>query len=191
MKFIFVDAENIGLKEVELINTAISDKVLVFSKNEAIKQVCEKNLFISISSYPIGNNQADFYIISSLASIVNSLKIEQKNSCEFILHSHDESLVAAFSFQCKLHKLKHRIAVSSKPPKNTSKTAQEKQLDQEILKLLKTPRESESLREELNVPKPDFTRAMNSLIKSNQIQRSEQKRKWIKTCQIPLVATAT
>lgn len=72
MRFIFVDAENIGLKEVEAIDASISDKVLVFSKNDTVKEVCERKLFLYISSYPTGSNQADFYIIGNL---VGSLRL--------------------------------------------------------------------------------------------------------------------
>jgi hypothetical protein len=39
LKFIFIDAENIGLKEVEAVSASITDKVLVFSKNDAVKEI--------------------------------------------------------------------------------------------------------------------------------------------------------
>ncbi|EMJ3470170.1 hypothetical protein V7L80_005248, partial [Vibrio harveyi] len=45
MKMVFVDAENVGLKELEKLRASAIDKVFVFSKSEAIKQCCEKNLF--------------------------------------------------------------------------------------------------------------------------------------------------
>ena len=51
MRFIFVDAENIGLKKVNTIKATLSDKVFVFSKSDAIKQACEQNLFLFISLY--------------------------------------------------------------------------------------------------------------------------------------------
>lgn len=178
LNFIFIDAENIGLKETEQINTTIFDKVLVFSRSEAIKIVCEKNLFIFVSSYPTGNNQADFYIIGSLSKIINSLKIEQKNNCDFILYSRDSALATAFSFQCNLHKVKHKIKI--KPTNNVVQTKQEKLLEQKILEYLKKPTESESVRNALSIPKPDFTRIINSLIINNKIQRSSDKKKWVK-----------
>ncbi|ELV8755367.1 hypothetical protein QNE93_004293, partial [Vibrio vulnificus] len=46
MKMVFVDAENVGLKELEKLRASAIDKVFVFSKSEAIKQCCEKNLFL-------------------------------------------------------------------------------------------------------------------------------------------------
>ena len=64
MKIIFVDAENVGLKELEKIKASIVDKVLVFSRVESIKQTCEKLLYLCLSDYPEGANQADFHIIA-------------------------------------------------------------------------------------------------------------------------------
>ncbi len=182
MRFLFVDAENIGLKEVEPIQAKISDKVFVFSKNEAIKQACERNLFLFISSYPTAPNQADFYIIGNLVGTIASLTKEQKKSCEFVLYSRDASLVTAFSFQCELHKVKHKIALKPKSLDNVIEITQEKTLDQKILNLLKKPTASETVRKQLKVPKSDFTRAMNTLIKDKQIQRSpNSKKNWIQT----------
>ncbi|MBF4269331.1 hypothetical protein EAY71_20920, partial [Vibrio anguillarum] len=67
MKVIFVDAENVGLKELEKINASIVDKVFVFSKSDAVKLVCEKSLYLCLNDYPTGQNQADFYIIAYLS----------------------------------------------------------------------------------------------------------------------------
>ena len=39
IKAIFVDVENIGLKELKKINAEIVDKVFVFSKSDAVKLV--------------------------------------------------------------------------------------------------------------------------------------------------------
>ncbi|KEQ17199.1 hypothetical protein [Endozoicomonas numazuensis] len=181
MRFIFVDAENIGLKEVEPIEAAVSDKVFVFSKNEAIKSVCERKLFLYISSYPTGSNQADFYLIGNLVGIIASLTNGQKEVCEFVLYSRDNSLVTAFAFQCKLHKVKQKIALEPKEQKVIAPIKPEKTLDQKIFELLKTPMSSEAMRVKLKSPKPDFTRAMNTLIKSNKIQRSPKSQKnWVR-----------
>ncbi len=37
MKFVFVDAENVGVKGIEKVKATIADKVFVFSKSNAIK----------------------------------------------------------------------------------------------------------------------------------------------------------
>ena len=205
LRFIFVDAENIGLKEVELIEACVSDKVFVFSKNDAVKSVCERKLFLFISSYPIGSNQADFYIIGNLAGIISSLSEKQKEVCQFSLYSRDNSLVTAFSFQCNLHKVKHKIALEPKsspehkhnleplispepkvPPEQKKPSVivpirQSKTLDQQILELLDTPQPSETMRKQLKSSKPDFTRAMNTLIKESKIKRSaNSQKKWVR-----------
>ncbi|MGO3346469.1 MAG: hypothetical protein ACTIM4_14655 [Marinomonas sp.] len=186
MRFIFVDAENIGLKEVEAISASISDKVLVFSKNDAVKEVCERKLFLYISSYPTGSNQADFYIIGNLVGMIASLTKQQRDICQFVLYSQDNSLVTAFAFQCKLHKLKHSIALESKAqiqaqPKpqviEPKKTVQN--LEQRVYEQFKTEQTIESVRKKLKQPKSDFTKALNVLIKANKIQRvSKSKKTW-------------
>jgi len=181
LKFIFIDAENIGLKEIEKIEVTMADKVFVFSKNESIKELCERKLFLYISSYPTGPNQADFYIIGNLVGIISSIPKEQKPNCEFILYSRDNPLVDAFVFQCNLHKTKHKITLEPKIINNVIQITQESTLDQRILDLLKNPMQSETLRKKLKEPKPDFTRALNILIKEKRIQRSPNcKKSWAK-----------
>lgn len=54
MKMIFVDAENVGLRELEKINASVVDKVFVFSKSDSVKLVCEKSLYLFLSDYPTG-----------------------------------------------------------------------------------------------------------------------------------------
>ena len=190
MRFIFVDAENIGLKEVEAISASISDKVFVFSKNDAVKEVCERKLFFYISSYPTGSNQADFYIIGNLVGMIASLTEQQRDVCQFILYSQDNSLVTAFAFQCKLHKIKHKIALDPKaqvqvqtqpkPPVIEPKKPVQS-LEQRIYEHFKTEQTTESVRKKLKQPKSDFTRALNTLIKTNKIQRvSKSKKTWVR-----------
>ncbi|MFY2506895.1 hypothetical protein ACN3E9_00880 [Vibrio pectenicida] len=41
MKIIFVDAENIGLKELEKVKATVVDKVFVFSKSDFTKAINE------------------------------------------------------------------------------------------------------------------------------------------------------
>ena len=101
MKMIFVDAENVGLKELEKLEASVVDKVFVFSKVDSIIKFCEQNLYLCLSDYPFGSNQADFYIIAYLSRILPVLNKKQLGSIRFKLVSNDESLIAAFEFQCK------------------------------------------------------------------------------------------
>lgn len=200
MRFIFVDAENIGLKAVEAITASVSDKVFVFSKNDAVKAFCERNLFLYISSYPTGSNQADFYIIGNLVGMIASLTEQQREASQFILYSQDNSLVTAFEFQCKLRKIKYGIALKPKitvpsqakvtissqtkvpaqPKQTAGVTAPDpKKLEQKIYECFKTEQTTESVRKKLKQPKPDFDRALHALIKANKIQRvSKGKKTW-------------
>lgn len=185
MKFIFVDAENIGLKEMEAISASISDKVLVFSKNEAVKNVCERKLFLSHSGYPSGPNQADFYIIGNLVGIITSITEQQREVCNFVLYSQDNSLVMAFSFQCKLHQVKCQIALAPKVKPNTQPVIEEKKvvslLEDIIYESFKTEQKIETVRKKLKASKPDFTRALNALLKLNKIKRvSKSKKTWVR-----------
>ncbi len=182
MRFIFVDAENIGLKEVENITASISDKVLVFSKNDAIKEVCERNFFLFISSYPAGTNQADFYIIGNLVGLIASLTQQQQDVSQFILYSQDNALVSAFTFQCVLHKVQYNIALEPKvaPQVNITKPKTVKSIEQRVLEQFKTAQPTEHVRKSLKLPKSDFTRVLNILIKQNKIKRvSKNKKTWV------------
>lgn len=101
MKIILVDAENVGLKGVKSVNASILDKVFVFSKNEGIQQHCNKSLFISVTDYPTGSNQADFLIISYLSRILASLKADILKATDFELVTNDEALISAYEFICQ------------------------------------------------------------------------------------------
>ena len=184
MRFIFVDAENTGNKEVEAISASVADKVFIFSKNDSMKELCERKLFLYISSYPTGKNQADFYIVGNLVGIIASLTDEQREVCHFVLYSQDEPLVMAFSFQCKLHKVKFKIALAPKiknqPQSNIVKQKAAQTLEQKVYSQFKTAQTAETARKNLKQPKPDFIKVFNKLVQSNQLQRvSKNKKTWI------------
>lgn len=184
MKFIFVDAENTGLKEVEGIEARISDKVLVYSKSETIKELCERKLFLNISSYPTGQNQADFFIISHLSAIINSMLDNSNSNVAFYLYSQDKALVQAFVFQCDLYKVPYVIAL---PPKSSEKAIIQKnpQPNNEsnvtkLYQIFKIEQTTEQARIKLNLPKSDFTKALNSLIKTDKLKKtSKTKKTWL------------
>ena len=180
LKFIFVDAENIGLNQVGNVKATLTDKVFVFTKNKQIIELSERKLFQVFSSYPTGSNQADFYIIGNLVGVLASLSNGQKKQCQFVLLSQDNSLVMAFKFQCHLHKVACAFPLPSK-----SQTLVESQAEsdnhQMLLQQFQHPKSTEDVRKKLNMPKPDFTRALNMLIKGKIIKRTiEDKKKWVK-----------
>ncbi len=181
MRFIFVDAENVGVNVLSSIESTIADKVLVFSKSETIKEICERRLFVLLSGYSVGPNQADFYLIGNLVGIIASLTSEQKKQSEFILYSQDNGLREAFRFQCKLHNAKSVVALAPKAATKslTVPPTQKISLDQKILAALSKPQSSEAVRKQLKAAKPDFTRAMNELIRASKIKRSQGcKKHW-------------
>ncbi len=180
LKFIFVDAENVGFNAVAEVKASLSDKVYVFSKNTQIIELCERKLFQVFSSYPTGANQADFYIIGNLVGVLASLNDEQKKQCQFVLFSQDNSLIMAFKFQCHLHRVACAIPL---PSKNQAlvETKSDFSIHQRILQQLQHPKSTEDVRKKLSIPKSDFTRALNELIKDKKIKRvPESQKKWVK-----------
>lgn len=177
MKIIFVDAENVGLKELEKIKAPIVDKVLVFSRLETFKQTCEKLLYLCLSNYPEGANQADFHIIAHLSKTLVLLSREELNLITFELFSNDENLISAFKFQCellggncKIIRTRSELVVSIAP----------KSAENKIYNLLKVPTELAPLQEKLKLSRADFTKVINCLVKESKIKRSvESKKKWV------------
>lgn len=181
MKMIFVDAENIGLKELGKLEASVIDKVFVFSKADPIIQFCEKHLYLSLSDYPCGSNQADFYIIAYLARILAALDKKQLGSIRFKLYSNDENLIAAFEFQCAqlggtsdVVRTKEDTVVQL-APKSLSP-------EDKIYSYLQSPKAFDlKFQKQIGLSKSDFTRAVNELAKTNKIQRSpESNKKWVK-----------
>ena len=182
LKFIFVDAENIGLNQVSNIKATLTDKVFVFTKNQTVIELCEQKLFQVFSCYPSGSNQADFHIIGNLVGVLASLNEAQKKQCNFVLWSQDNALVMAFEFQCRLHQAPCLIAL---PPKNLTKiipvvVKKETTDEDRILNYFKRPRLAESVRAMVQFSKPDFTRMLNKLIQNELIIRDpNNKKKWV------------
>ncbi|EHZ2656851.1 hypothetical protein K5N43_004296 [Vibrio vulnificus] len=175
MKMVFVDAENVGLKELEKLRASAIDKVFVFSKSEAIKQCCEKNLFLYLSDYPNGQNQADFYIVAYLSRILTMLDKKQLGTVSFELYSNDESLISAYF---RVVRTKEETVVPIKQQKKQlSQSPEEK-----IYQALKVPTALDpSFQETLGLSRQVFTRAVNVLSTTNKIQRStENKKKWVR-----------
>ena len=202
MKIIFVDAENIGLKELEKIEALIVDKVFVFSRVEKIKQTCEKLLYLCLSDYPEGANQADFHIIANLSRTLASLSRKELNLITFQLFTNDENLISAFEFQCTLLggnceaiRTKSDVVVpiaAKTAPKAVPKTAPKaapktvpkavQTAEHKIYNSLKKPTELGPLQGKLGLSKQTFTKAVNSLVKEDKIERStESKKKWVQS----------
>ncbi|GAD88700.1 hypothetical protein VHA01S_008_00950 [Vibrio halioticoli NBRC 102217] len=205
MKMIFVDAENVGLKELGKLTASIVDKVFVFSKSDSVKLMCEKSLYLFLNDYPSGQNQADFYIIAYLSRVLSALDKRQLGSTHFELYSNDESLISAFEFQCdqlgsacksirtreqtvvpilKPQPLKSKLSKPTStipnPPKiNSSKPHSP---EEKMLKALTSPRTLDpSLQKQLNLSQSDFTKVINALRSTQKIKRTEEsKKKWVR-----------
>jgi hypothetical protein len=186
MKIIFVDAENVGFKGLEAIKSNIIDKVFVFSRVESIQSYSEQKLFLCLSDYPDGANQADFYIIAYLARVLASISKVEKNAIDFTLYSNDVSLIHAFQFQCELLGAKSHI-VSFKQenqPTNVvceiSKSPKSETIKKQVFNMLSQPIGLYEIQTSLKLSKPVFSKAVNELVKDKKIKRvSKSGKNWV------------
>ncbi|MGF1686130.1 hypothetical protein L4C36_05470 [Photobacterium japonica] len=198
MKMIFVDAENIGLKALEKIEASVVDKVFVFSKDDTVKRACDSALFLCLSDYPTGANQADFYLIAYLARVLSTLPCPILRECTLALYTNDENLISAFELQCALFGSKCKIVRTKKDtvvsltpriepqklinkPTNKPDNTQPLKHTDRLFNALTSPRAfNTKLQKELGLTQPEFTRAIQQLREKNKIQRSPQsKKQWI------------
>jgi len=186
MKVLFVDAENVGFKGLDAIDANIIDKVFIFSKVDSIKLYSEQKLYICLSDYPEGANQADFYIISYLSRVLTTVSKNEKQAVEFILYSDDLNLINAFKFQCDLFGAKSSVESFNQREKtsnvvcNIVKESNSDLLETKIFNMLNEPRGMFEIQESLNIPLQTFTKAVNTLVKSNKICRSSNNAKhWL------------
>lgn len=101
MKFIFVDAENVGIRRIKSIQTDHPNRVYVFSNEENIRKVCQEKGFVFFTNYEYYYNQADFYIIAVLVEQLLLLTKEQIEASVFLLYSEDKALNIAFENQLR------------------------------------------------------------------------------------------
>ena len=186
MKIIFVDAENVGFKGLEAIESNIIDKVFVFSRIESIQSYSEQKLFLCLSDYPEGANQADFYIIAYLARVLASVSKLEKNAIDFTLYSNDVSLINAFKFQCESLGAKSQIVSFKQENKITnivceiSKSSKSDTIKKQVFNMLNQPVGLFEIQTSLKLSKPVFSKAVNELVKDNKIKRvSKSSKNWV------------
>ncbi|OAN16355.1 hypothetical protein A3K86_10920 [Photobacterium jeanii] len=178
LKVIFVDAENVGLKPLDDINVSVLDKVLVFSNDETVKKHCELEMYHFLGGYPQNSNQADFYIIASLARLLSQMTVREISMTEIMLYSKDQSLLHAFRFQCELVGANSTFPLEEDIGDNVVNIKKSNSPEKQLLSLLHTPKTSTELQSILPLSKSDFTRVINDLIKSKRISRVPNKSKY-------------
>ncbi|MGR5117269.1 hypothetical protein ACPV5W_00900 [Vibrio astriarenae] len=181
MKMIFVDAENVGLKELQSLKASLVDKVFVFSKSDAIKHCCDRSLYYYLSDYPNGQNQADFYIIAHQSRLLCMLDKKQLGSVNFELYSNDASLISAFESQCSQFGAISRVVRTKEQMMVSPKQAKRQSPEERIYEALKTPTALDpNFQKKMGLSKQAFSRAIHDLFTSNRIQRSKKaKKKWV------------
>lgn len=185
MKFLYVDAENVGISVLKEEITLALDRVFFFTNSESIKETYANPLITFISGYPTGKNQADFHIIGHLASVLSHISKQDKKTIEFVLCSKDVSLWKAFQFQCSLARVKSsssHIDIETVTDKaiikqngSTAANAPPKPKDVEkaILKLLARPATVVELKETIGLSNSVFQAAFNKLVVTGKIKRQE------------------
>ncbi|MDD9155245.1 hypothetical protein PVK64_03435 [Aliivibrio sp. S4TY2] len=182
MNIIFVDAENIGLPSIQEIDARITDKVFVFSNNEQIKTLCHDLMFIVMDGYPVGKNQADFYLIAHLSKAISQVRYDEKKKLTFILYSNDNPLCQAFEFQCQHASIASEI-VNTKPVLVQATEIQEytaKDLNNIALLYNTLKAKSMIVTELFNTVKleqTEATKALNALVKKELIARTPNNKK--------------
>lgn len=115
MIFAFIDAENLSTDTLSKIKYSLRQKVVVFSKSERVRLLCERNLWSLISMYEIGKNKADLRLIATLSRALHQdYVITAPLKHRFILHSNDEALISAFTEECELAGVRYRVEKESK-----------------------------------------------------------------------------
>ncbi|MFT6188337.1 MAG: hypothetical protein ACJAW8_000200 [Oleispira sp.] len=200
MKIYYVDAENVGIDFLTGKNISVLDKVFVFSNNESIQAECEKFFYIGVTGYPVGKNQADFYMVGHLARLISLLSEKDKGVINFIFCSKDQDLLKALGSQCSLSGIKafSSYPVANKKAKSNSaskantgkknthkkcakKGAENQSMESSILECFAQPSKSHDVQVALGLSKPNFTKAINNLIKAGKIKRqSKSSKKWCK-----------
>ena len=180
IKFKFIDFENIGLKELEKIESSVLDKTFVFTKSQSAKLLCKSNLYQVLSDYPTGQNQADFLIIAQLAKVLSMISRQEINKVQFYLYSNDESLISAFEFQCQSSDATFKVI---RTKQNVVQLKKAKATPEKLLlDALSSPQNlSLALQESLGLARSDFTRAINQLAQSKEIVKcKDSKKKWVR-----------
>ncbi|WP_146143640.1 hypothetical protein [Photobacterium phosphoreum] len=181
MKIIFIDEENVGTKSIENMDLSILDKVFVFSNKKTIQELCNKKLFLSISDYPVGSNQADFYIIAYLSRILLTISNEEKKCLELVLYTKDKALITAFEFQCELVNISCIFPLIDSVIDSVEDEELGSSVEDMILSLLKNAsKSSNEMMTTLNLELRDFTTPINVLINNNKIKRNPNDKKlWV------------
>ena len=180
MKIYYVDAENVGIDFLTGKNISVLDKVFVFSNNESIQAECEKNFYIGVTGYPVGKNQADFYMVGHLARLISLLSEKDKGVINFIFCSKDQDLLKALGSQCSLSGIKafSSYPVANKKAKSNSaskantgkknthkkcakKGAENQSMESSILECFAQPSKPYDVQIALGLSKPEFTKAIH------------------------------
>lgn len=174
MRLIFIDHENVGFNTLDEINPTGLDKVFVFSHAEKANEICSQRNFKLCNDYPVGSNQADFYIVSYLS---RALALTPSfDNVTFILSSNDVALSQAFQFQCGIYGVTSKI-ITAKPKPKFKIT--EKDIER-VVSAFDTPDTMANIQSRVGLAQSEFAKVTHSLIAMGAIRRlSKKSKKWL------------
>lgn len=187
VKIHYIDSENISLSSLDHSQFSVLDRVFVFTNNKTLEKDYRAFHYSFVGDYPAGKDQADFYIIAHLGSLLSRLLPVERKNAQCILHSNDQVLCKAFSFQCslvgvacKLEGSPAKNTVKDKPPKNVAPVVPLPKIEQRIVKLANKPIKAVDIKKSLSISEPCFTRYFNRLVSKGVLMRDKSsKRHWI------------
>ncbi|MCY0965394.1 hypothetical protein [Parathalassolituus penaei] len=196
----YYDAENVGLAGLDKIALTLQDRMFVFSRVATLAHTGVHPSIVCFREYPLGPDQADFYIIGHLASLLAHASPAERKVLKCVLHSRDRALCQAFQFQCELAGVSGSTLVSTDdaeksiteqveakqkalPVANTGAkpASAEQDLGQKMLKLLDAPKTFAELTKALKLNAKDVNPCFAKLAKAGVIKRQSQSKKhWVK-----------
>ena len=100
MKLHYIDTENVGTALLDTLQFSIFDRAFVFSHKTPATDDSHPAV-TWLDGYPVGANQADFFIVAHLARTLAFASRTELGQLVCVLHSRDRELCRAFEFQCQ------------------------------------------------------------------------------------------
>lgn len=193
MKIYYIDAENVGIDVLKDKSVSVLDKVYVFSNNKSVNAECDKRLYIAVSGYPVGKNQADFYMVGHVARLISLLSNKEKGIINFIFCTKDQDLLKALFYQCssagikifsscpviKEKKSSGCVGKANNKSHTQKGNAGNSCIENLILQCFAQPSKLYDVQVALGLSQSDFAIAVNKLANAGKIERqSKSSKKW-------------
>ena len=194
MRYILVDAENVGINCLKKLALYEEDEIVIFSNNESIIATSQEYEYTIVKGYPCYKDAADFCIIFYLGKIIECIK-NSSITAKVELISNDKKLIKLFVHLCHRENIEARATMTKLDlyfnmdmsnayyldcsQMNAVKEYQS--AEGKLLQYLSNPNRLDyNAMDTLGLSQSDFTRAVTNLIKDNKIQRTETRKLWLR-----------